>query len=293
MEKVDTNNTDKITTKQIENYKEFSINRNLKPYIEYSESIKLKDLSNKNEIGNNKTQSNNLKPVFKESLKEEEKVNLLNIFNELEKKTIYTCEIKKYGNSIQIGSFCNGMASILFGLYKTRLLPEEYTNVWSIMALFGGLGQMTTGILELMKGRQFPSMFYLIYGLYFLSHYLLRVAIDRFGEYDLCIYYIACMLLSVPIVVYSIKINLCYLLQTISISLYFLMNCIGEGIIDYILIEQVSGSFLIISGLLSFYIFLSQTINENNFNFFIRTFPFDINNKIDFIRQIESKEKKN
>ena len=229
----------------------------------------------------------------KESENTKLKENILNTFKELEKQTIYTSEIKKYGNAIHIGSFCNAIAFIIFGVYKTRVLPDEYTNIWTVMALFGGLGQMTTGIMELTKGREFPSMFYLIYGLYCLSHYLLRITIDRFGEFDLCIYYLACLLLSVPIVVCSIKINLFYLLHTISTSLYFLFNCIGEGINEYILIEQVSGSFLILSGVLSFYLFLSQTINAYNFNHYFPTFPFDINNKIDFIRQKKNKEHKN
>ena len=161
------------------------------------------------------------------------------------------------------------------------------------MALFGGLGQITTGIMELMKGREFPSMFYLIYGLYCLSHYLLRITIDRFGEFDLCIYYIACLLLSIPIIICSIKINLFYLLQTITTSLYFFFNCLGEGINEYILIEQVAGSFLILSGVISFYLFLSQTDNSYSLNHYFPTFPFEINNKIDFIRQTKNKEHKN
>ena len=289
---LETNNTDKITNKAtIEINKEFSAKR---PYIEYSESIKLKDLTYKNEIDNNNQQQNNSNQMLnrKEFQNTELNDKILNTFKELEKQTIYTYEIKKYGNAIPIGSFCNAITFVMFGLYKVRVL-DECTNIWIIMALFGGLGQMTTGIMELIKGREFPSMFYLIYGLYCLSHYLLRVSIDRFGEFDLCIYYIACLLLSIPILIYSIKINLFYLLQTISTSLYFLFNCIGEGINEYILIEQVAGSFLIISGVISFYLFLSQTINAYNFNRYFPTFPFDINNKVDFIRQTKNKEHKN
>ena len=288
MEKIlDTNNTDYLTNKQVkENNNEFSAKR---PYIEYSESIKLKDLS-KNEIDNNKAQPNDSNQMIKEPIKVGQEDKILNLFKELEKKTIYTREIKNYGNSILIGSFCNAITFIAFGVYKTRLLQDEYTNIWSLMALFGGLGQMTTGIMELIKEREFPSMIYLIYGLYCLSHYLLRITIDRFGEFDLCIYYLAFLLLSIPIAIYSLKINLIYLLQSIATSLYFLFKCIGEGINEYILIEQVAGSFQIISGVLSFYIFLSQTINWNNFNFSLPTLPFDINNKIDFIRQIIGKE---
>ena len=290
---LETNNTDKITNKQtIELNKEFPAKR---PYIEYSESIRLKDLTYKNEIDNNNPQSNNLNQMVKGKESENTELNnkILNTFKELEKQTIYTYEIKKYANAIPIGAFCNAITFIIFGIYKVRILPDEYTNIWTIMALFGGLGQMTTGIMELIKGREFPSMLYLIYGLYCLSHYLLRVSIDRFGEFDLCIYHMACFLLSIPIIICSIKINLFYLLHTISTSLYFLFNCIGEGINEYILIEEVAGTFLIISGVISFYLFLSQTVNAYYFNRHFPTFPFDINNKIDFIRQTKNKEHKN
>ncbi len=285
-------NDKKDNNKNNENNKEYEVKRNPNPDIEFSESIKLKDLTDKksNVINYSETKLETLKYSNQEL---ENQTKIYNIFQELSKKTIYTYEIKKYGNSILIGSLCHSLTFILFGLYKTRLIADEYNNIWSFMALFGGLGQTTAGIMELMKGREFPSFIYLIYGIYCFSHYCLRIMIDRFGRYDLCIYDIACFLLSFPIILYSLKINLIFLLQSISVSLYFLFCAIGEGIDEYILIELVGGIFLIISGVLSFYIFLSQSINPCSYNFYIKTFPFDINNKIDFVRQIQSKEHKN
>lgn len=272
------------------NNKEFEVKRNKNPDIEFSESIKLKDLTDKKEINNMETKTDNLKSINQEL---ENQKKIVNIFKELSKKTIYTYDIKKYGNSILIGSFCHSIAFILFGLYRTRVLQDEYNNIWSIMALFGGLGQTTAGVMELIKGREFPSFIYLIYGIYCFSHYCLRVNIDRFGRYDLCIYYIACLLISFPIVIYSLKINLIFLLQSNFVCLYFMISAIGEGIDEYILIELVGGIFLIISGVLSFYIFLSQCLNAYSFNYYIHTFPFDNKNKVDFIRQIQNKEHKN
>ena len=278
-----------IDNKENVNNKEQEVKRNKLNKEDYSESIKLKDLTDK-DANNSNTKSFNLEQI-KQQKEEEEKI--LNIFKNLEKKTINVLEVKKYGNAIPIGAFCNALTFIVFGIYKARILPDEFANIWTLMALFGGLGQITAGILELMKGREFPSFFYLIYGIYCFSHYILRIFTDRFGKYDLCIYYIVCLLLSTPIVIYSIKINLIYLLQSIFTSLYFLSNAIGEGIDEYILIEQVAGSFQIISGVFSFIIFLSQVINALHSNFYIRTFPFDVNNQIDFIRQIRSKEHSN
>ena len=281
-----------------EDINEFGVKRKMNPNIEYSESVKLKDLKDSNEIVNNNNNNinNQIKSVnLNQKSQEIENQNkkLLEVFQELKNKVIYTNEIKKYGNSILIGSFCHSIAFITFGIYKSRLIQDEYTNNWSVMALFGGLGQMTAGIMELIKGREFPSFLYLFYGFYCFSHFILRTTIDRFGRFDLCIYYIACLLLSIPLIIYSIKINLIYLLQSIIVSLYFFFNSIGEGIDEYILIEQVAGSLQIISGLLSIYLFFSQALNPNAYNCFIRTFPFEINNKIDFNRIKLNKVHKN
>ena len=177
------------------------------------------------------------------------------IFNYI-KETQFVFDSKTYSNSIIIGSFCYAITFISFGIFKSRIVSDEYTNIWSVLATYGGLGQITAGILELNKKRQFTSFLYIIYGIYCLTHYLLRILTDRFGEYDLCMFFLAFFLLSVPAIIFSIKINLFFLLQTSLGSLYFLMRCIGEGIFEDILSEQVSGSIQIASGVCSFYIFI-------------------------------------
>lgn len=269
------------------NYKEkkgiFDIKRNLK-YDEMSESIKLKDLANNNKANDNRALKTDVPQEIMEEKINYEKDKILNLFNELEKRTILTSNTRKYGNSIPIGAFCNGISFIIFGIFKTRLLDDEYTNLWSVFALFGGLGQLTAGIMELIKGREFTSFIYIFYGIYCFTHYILRTVTDRFGNFDLCIFFIGWFLLSIPTIIYSLRTNLIYLLQTVFVSFYFLFRCIGEGINEDILIDQLSGSFQIVSGLLSLYIFTSQIINVSIVNCYINTFPFDKNNKIDFPR---------
>lgn len=201
------------------------------------------------------------------------------------KETQFIIDSKTYSNSIIIGSFCYAITFISFGIFKSRIVSDEYTNIWSVLATYGGLGQITAGILELNKKRQFTSFLYIIYGIYCLTHYLLRILTDRFGEYDLCMFFLAFFLLSVPAIIFSIKINLFFLLQTILGSLYFLMRCIGEGIFEDILIEQVSGSIQIASGVCSFYIFIYQIYNSFDFRICLPIIPFDVNNGIDFIIQ--------
>ena len=261
-----------------------------KDTISFSESVQLKRINltelNKN-LFKDKDQINLPNLMNKEKIKQiEEKEKILNYIE----KSEFIIDTKKYCNSIMIGSFCYSIAFIPFGIFKSRIMSDEYTNIWSLMVTYGGIGQITAGFLELNKKRQFTSFLYLFYGIYSLTHYLLRILTDRFGEKDLCMFFLTFFLLSIPAIIFSVKINLFFLLQTSFGSLYFLFRCIGEGIVEDILSEQVSGVMLIISGVISFYIFLSQIFISFNYNFNLPTLPFDINNNIDLIKKDKSEK---
>ena len=261
-----------------------------KDTISFSESVQLKRINltelNKN-LFKDKDQINIPNIMNKEKIKQiEEKEKILNYIE----KSEFIIDTKKYCNSIMIGSFCYSIAFIPFGIFKSRIMSDEYTNIWSLMVTYGGIGQITAGFFELNKKRQFTSFLYLFYGIYSLTHYLLRILTDRFGEKDLCIFFLTFFLLSIPAIIFSVKINLFFLLQTSFGSLYFLFRCIGEGIVEDILSEQVSGVMLIISGVISFYIFLSQIFISFNYNFNLPTLPFDINNNIDLIKKDKSEK---
>ena len=269
-----------------------------KPELNISESEKLKKHNmkeyspyhlNNNSSANKKNDSTNINS-FQEDLNIPRQMNQEKIRQKQEKENILTfikeskfiIDTKYYSNSIIIGSFCYAISFVSFGIFKSRMISDEYTNVWTCLATYGGIGQLTAGFLELNKRREFTSFLYLIYGLYCLTHYLLRILTDRFGEYDLCMFFLAFFLISLPCIIFSLKINLFFLIQTAFGSLYFLLRGIGEGIVEDLLSEQVAGVMLIISGVCSFYIFLSQM-----FNIFekrcIPTFPFDIKNNVDCI----------
>ena len=258
--------------------------------INISESLNLKKINLKelnNSLNNNQEPINIPEIMTQEKIKHmQEKDKILYYIRDSE----FYVDSKKYSNSVIIGSFCYSITFVCFGIYKSRIITDEYTNIWSLMATYGGLGQITAGFLELNKKREFSSFLYLIYGIYCLTHYLLRILTDRFGEKDLCMFFLAFFLLSIPAIIYSFKINLFFLLQTSFGSLYFLIRCIGEGIPEDILSEQISGIMMIISGVCSFYIFMSQMFNSVSNNAFLPTFPFDVNNNIDFIRK-EKKDK--
>ena len=251
--------------------------------LNLSESFKLKIIK---EINN--SLNNNQEPINIPEIMTQEKIRQIDekdkILNYIQGSEFYV-DSKKYSNSVIIGSFCYSITFVCFGIYKSRIITDEYTNIWSLMAMYGGLGQITAGFLELNKKREFSSFLYLIYGIYCLTHYFLRILTDRFGEKDLCMFFLAFFLLSIPAIIYSIKINLFFLLQTSFGSLYFLMRCIGEGITEDILSEQISGIMMIISGVCSFYIFMSQMFNSVSNNVFLPTVPFDVNNNIDIIRK--------
>ena len=170
----DMKNIEICNNKDIEDNKEKSDTKRIIRICEPSESIKLKDFSNSTNITNNNKNSNNnnieksdIQNLHNQEEKapeienEEENKQILKFFEKLEKKTIFTKNTRKYANSIPIGAFCNGISSIVFGIFKTRLLVDEYANVWSVFVLFGGLGQLTAGIMELIKGREFTSFLYI------------------------------------------------------------------------------------------------------------------------------------
>ena len=251
--------------------------------LNLSESLKLKVIKEINNSLNNNQEPINIPEIMtQEKIRQiDEKDKILNYIQDSE----FYVDSKKYSNSIIIGSFCYSITFVCFGIYKSRIITDEYTNIWSLMAMYGGLGQISAGFLELNKKREFSSFLYLIYGIYCLTHYFLRILTDRFGEKDLCMFFLAFFLLSIPAIIYSIKINLFFLLQTSFGSLYFLMRCIGEGITEDILSEQISGIMMIISGVCSFYIFMSQMFNSVSNNVFLPTVPFDVNNNIDIIRK--------
>ena len=280
-----------------------------RPELNKSESEKLKKSNmkeyspyhfNNNTSTNNKNNNTNI-DSFPEVLDIPRQINQEKIRQTQEKEKIlsyikdskFIIDTKNYSNSIIIGSFCYAISFISFGIFKTRIISDEYTNIWTCLATYGGIGQLTAGFLELNKKREFTSFLYLIYGVYCLTHYLLRILTDRFGEYDLCMFFLAFFLISLPCIIFSLKINLFFLIQTSFGSLYFLFRGIGEGIVEDILSEQVSGSMLIVSGVCSFYIFISQMFNMFEKRY-IPTFPFDINNNVDCINEAkEDKSHKN
>ena len=169
-----------------------------------------------------------------------------------------------YSNTIPIGAFCNAVAFILFGFQLCDIFKcDDFLN--GVILIFGGLGQITTGILEFIKGRAFPCMVYFTYGLYCLSLFFIKINLFEgidFIDKDLTQFYSAWMIISIPITISSIKINLFYILHTLLTTAFFVLEVFGNGFDEKKVKEAASGVILAISGFISLYIFLNQIINE-------------------------------
>lgn len=204
-----------------------------------------------------------------------------------------------YGNAIPLGAFCNAIAFILYGFHRTKVFENTDTFLWGIILLFGGIGQVTAGLLEFIKGRTFTTTLYLSYGFYCLSHYSFFIMPMKFYYYNvlginfnepsLCAFYGAWMMISLPITISSIRTNLFFVLQCLATTAFFVLRCFGEGFLRYGLMRHSAGILQAIAGFISLYICINQLINEA-FRFqLLPSIPFQPDNEIDIIQDYRNK----
>ena len=156
------------------------------------------------------------------------------------------------------------MTFIIYGFNLCHVLDNKNNFLEGVLLIFGGLGQITTGILEFIKARAFPSFVYFTYGVFCLSLFFIQTkifALDSANS-DMSAFYGAWMVISIPITISSIKVNFFYILQTFLTTAFFVLEVIGEGFDEKKVKENTGGIILTISGFISFYIFLTQIINE-------------------------------
>ena len=204
-----------------------------------------------------------------------------------------------YGNAIPLGAFCNAISFILYGFHRTKVFENTDTFLWGIILLFGGIGQVTAGLLEFIKGRTFTTTLYLSYGFYCLSHYSFFIMPMKFYYYNvlginfnepsLCAFYGAWMMISLPITISSIRTNLFFVLQCLATTAFFVLRCFGEGFLRYGLMRHSAGILQAIAGFISLYICINQLINEA-FRFqLLPSIPFQPDNEIDIIQDYRNK----
>ena len=189
-----------------------------------------------------------------------------------------------YANSIPIGAFCNSVAFIIYGFKLCYVFHENKIFLDGIFLFFGGIGQITSGVLEFMKERSFPSLVYFTYGLYCLSEYITRIINPEDFLPEKSSFYGAWMIISIPITVSSIKINLLYVLHTFLTTAFFVLEVFGQGFNEDKVYKNTGGVILSISGFISLYICLNQIINEAIKFQILPAIPFVPDNEVDIVQ---------
>ena len=199
------------------------------------------------------------------------------LFDKMGREYIKCNRLDYYGNAIPLGSFCYALAFIIYGFYRCKVYRVNDTFLWSVILLFGGIGQCTAGFLEFCKGRSFPSALYLTYGFYCLSHYALYIIppwfrinqnysmLYNFSEDSICAFYSGWVVLSFGLVLASVRSNFLYLCQTLTAFAFFLLRAVGEGMGSLGTKRNAAGILQAISGFFSLLVCFSQILNNETF----------------------------
>ena len=187
-------------------------------------------------------------------------------------------QLDYYGNAIPIGALSYALAFVIYGFYRCKVYRVNDTFLWSVILLFGGIGQCTAGFLEWCKGRTFPTALYLTYGFYCLSHYALyilpqwfiinqnRTMLYNFGEDSICAYYSGWVFISFAILLASVKTNCLFIMQCITAFAFFLLRAVGEGCGSLGTKRNAAGILQAISGFFSLLVCISQLLNNETFH---------------------------
>ena len=207
------------------------------------------------------------------------------LLDKLQNTPIIVKRLDYYGNSIPLGAFCYAVSFILLGFYETKIFtqnPDVFT--YFVLLFFGGLGQITAGLFEYIKSRTFPTVFYLLYGIYFVSFFLLnhKYSSDpNFVKYKR-VFFGTWSGLSFPIFISSLRTNLIYSIQNLAVCGFFVIKCIEESIDGDIWNGRVAGILELVTGFFSIYLCFSQIINEHFKRNILTTIKLKQENEIDF-----------
>ena len=200
------------------------------------------------------------------------------LFNKMGREYITCRRVDTFGNAIPLGSFCYAIAFIIYGFYRCKIYRVNDTFLWSIILLFGGIGQCTAGFLEYCRGRSFPSALYLSFGFYCLSHYAWytipswfdlngnRSLLYSYSENSICAFYSAWLVIVFGLCLSSARTNVLYILQCLTAFAFFLLRAIGEGMGSLGCKRNAAGILQAISGFFSLLICMSQIFPLSQYN---------------------------
>ena len=234
------------------------------------------------EINNNPTPTPTISP--KKEKFDSNKESIKKLVQELGNRVVHVNRLEYYANSIPLGAFFNAISFILLGFYRCKTFSNNNEDnqimILGIILIFGAIGNITAGILEFIKQRSFTSVLYLFYGFYFLTLYNIGLDNKKINS-TLCALYGACLLISIPISISSIRTNLFYSVQSLATSSFFVLRCVGEGFYEKVQLKVASGVFECIIGFASLYICVNQLINEKFKYQFLPSFSLCEQNEID------------
>ncbi len=216
-----------------------------------------------------------------------------NLFFQLNDYSIIVNKLDTYGNAIPLGSFCFAISFILYGFYECKVNKDDDDYLYLIILIFGGCGQILAGILEYIKGRTFPANLYLLYGIYFICFYYLKKINTSILENNeiTAFYYGTWAVLSFPIFIGSLRINVFFLIQTLVSFAFFIVRCIGEYKEKSKMNGLISGILELVTGFVSLYICFNQIINATLRFQAMPSLPFSNENDIDIIPPPKSQKK--
>ena len=205
-----------------------------------------------------------------------------NLLEKLQNSPLYANMLDYYGNSIPLGAFCFAVSFVLYGFYECKVFSKPDSFIYTIILIFGGIGQLTAGVFEYIKARTFPTVVYLLFGLYFISFFLCIKYFNQLFTPD-CrkIFYGTWAGLTFPALIGSFKTNVIYILQIASVLGFFIVRCIGECRDVDTLNTIVSGILELVTGFLSLYLCFSQVVNEHFRCTILPTFAIQKDNEID------------
>ena len=174
---------------------------------------------------------------------------------------------------------------IIFGLH----LAGVYANnslVFTEMVLVGGIGQLTSGIFEFIKGRSYMASVFLTYGIFCLTQFALwyvdvREYVIQSNHSSMAHYYFFWIIITLLIMVCGFRSNMFFVIMQGLQAVMFLLLTIGEGTKEGV-INKVGGGFAVAAGVVGMYIGMGQIINEANGKMVVPMIPFCSDNGIDF-----------
>ena len=243
-------------------------------------NTKKKRIIEKNIEQNNSSNIENLNKTKNQQTPEK---NSNDILSRLNHSLLMVNQSDYYANSIPLGSFCFAISFILNGFYECNIHKKDDQLLYLTLLLFGGVGQITTGILEYIKSRTFPCALYSTYGLYFLSYFFAKYSgNEAFNEKNnQIIFFASWAVLCFPVYLATFKTNFFHSVQNLATIAFFVIKCIGVNFDIKALKEIVPGILELVSGFVSLYICFGQILNEHYRFQLFPSIPFMKDNNID------------